>query len=63
MEHISDQAALPNLNANWVNAKGESSLHEPVLCPIKCPDRTGADTVDGNSSRGRRSNINIAELS
>ena len=22
LEHISDQAALPNLNANWVNAKG-----------------------------------------
>lgn len=21
---MSDQAALPNLNANWVNAKGES---------------------------------------
>jgi hypothetical protein len=29
----------------------------------KCPDRTGADTVDGNSSRKRRMNINIAELS
>lgn len=24
IEHMSDQAALPNLNANWVNAKGES---------------------------------------
>lgn len=23
IEHMSDQAALPNLNANWVNAKGE----------------------------------------
>lgn len=23
IEHTSDQAALPNLNANWVNAKGE----------------------------------------
>ena len=22
MEHISDQAALPNLNAEWVNSKG-----------------------------------------
>ena len=22
MEHISDQSALPNLNADWVNAKG-----------------------------------------
>ena len=26
IEHTSDQAALPNLNANWVNAKGESTL-------------------------------------
>jgi hypothetical protein len=25
IEHMSDQAALPNLNANWVNAKGQSS--------------------------------------
>jgi hypothetical protein len=24
MEHINDQLALPNLNADWVNAKGES---------------------------------------
>ena len=24
IEHMSDQAALPNLNANWVNAKGGS---------------------------------------
>ena len=24
MEHISDQSALPNLNANWVNSKGWS---------------------------------------
>lgn len=23
MEQLSDQSALPNLNANWVNAKGE----------------------------------------
>ena len=26
MEHISDQAASPNLNAGWVNAKGELVL-------------------------------------
>ena len=24
MEHMSDQSALPNLNADWVNAKGKS---------------------------------------
>lgn len=23
IEHMSDQSALPNVNANWVNAKGE----------------------------------------
>ena len=22
LDHMSDQSALPNLNANWVNAKG-----------------------------------------
>jgi hypothetical protein len=27
IEHMSDQAALPNLNANWVNAKGQSYPH------------------------------------
>jgi hypothetical protein len=27
IEHMSDQAALPNLNANWVNAKGQSSVN------------------------------------
>jgi hypothetical protein len=26
MEHMVDQAALPNLNANWVNAKGVQTL-------------------------------------
>ena len=28
LEHMSDQAALPNLNAEWVNSKGTiSPLH------------------------------------
>lgn len=26
LEQLSDQAVLPNLNATWVNAKGESVL-------------------------------------
>jgi hypothetical protein len=26
IEQLSDQSALPNLNAEWVNAKGRSSL-------------------------------------
>lgn len=25
LEHMSDQSALPNENANWVNAKGEQA--------------------------------------
>lgn len=56
MEHISDQAALPNLNANWVNAKGESSLHGPVLCPPKGsrPNRYGHGGRE--SLTGRRTN-------
>jgi len=29
IEHTSDQAALPNLNANWVNAKGMSRTSLP----------------------------------
>jgi hypothetical protein len=35
IEHMSDQAALPNLNANWVNAKGSLflSLMEEALSP------------------------------
>lgn len=31
LEHISDQAALPNLNAQWVNAKGKQSLKPKPL--------------------------------
>ena len=26
LEHMSDQSALPNLNANWVNAKGQQEI-------------------------------------
>lgn len=37
MEHISDQAALPNLNANWVNAKGEFELDIDLLLPQAVP--------------------------
>lgn len=34
LEHISDQAALPNLNAEWVNAKGTSIRSPP--CRVPC---------------------------
>lgn len=42
IEHTSDQAALPNLNANWVNAKGESLARQTI------PERMDShpDTVD-----------------
>lgn len=26
IEHMSDQSALPNVNADWVNAKGEHAF-------------------------------------
>lgn len=29
IEQLSDQSALPNLNANWVNAKGETMTARP----------------------------------
>ncbi|KAF2488532.1 ORMDL family protein [Lophium mytilinum] len=39
-EQISDQSVLPNLNANWVNAKGASeSLHYRSLYPPTCSMR------------------------
>lgn len=33
IEQLSDQSALPNGNANWVNAKGA------IACPVKCAPR------------------------
>lgn len=40
IEHMSDQAVLPNLNANWVNAKGERSRGElPPPHPAGSVDR------------------------
>ncbi|KAF1986280.1 ORMDL family protein [Aulographum hederae CBS 113979] len=35
LEHISDQAALPNLNANWVNAKGAWVIHIVLIMTLK----------------------------
>lgn len=40
IEHTSDQAALPNLNANWVNAKGESFLSLKRPCQPVAPNKT-----------------------
>lgn len=47
IEHTSDQAALPNLNANWVHAKGELNWCYGSLIP----DRSGPDTVDSATWR------------
>ncbi|KAI1006793.1 hypothetical protein K3495_g1426 [Podosphaera aphanis] len=35
IEHMSDQAALPNLNANWVNAKGAWTIHLVLIICLK----------------------------
>ena len=42
IEHISDQSALPNINADWVNAKGKSldfepPMHQRLLCSVIGP--------------------------
>jgi hypothetical protein len=50
IEHTSDQAALPNLNANWVNAKGKLASFTLLSSPPKLSPST-PDTVDkGNGS-------------
>lgn len=53
MEHLSDQSAIPNLNANWVNAKGmlARSLSTSFLaCPS--PESLWADRTFGYRSLG-----------
>jgi len=35
LEQISDQAALPNLNANWTNAKGAWTIHIVLILAAK----------------------------
>ncbi|KAH7149331.1 ORMDL family-domain-containing protein [Dactylonectria estremocensis] len=35
LEQISDQAALPNLNANWTNAKGAWTIHFVLIACLK----------------------------
>lgn len=41
IEHMSDQAALPNLNANWVNAKGQSYPNFPSHAKLEATGSTG----------------------
>lgn len=36
-EHMSDQSALPNLNATWVNAKGTMKLPNPIRPALVVP--------------------------
>ncbi|CAH0053208.1 unnamed protein product [Clonostachys solani] len=35
LEQISDQASLPNLNANWTNAKGAWTIHLVLIAGLK----------------------------
>ncbi|ERF71258.1 hypothetical protein EPUS_05310 [Endocarpon pusillum Z07020] len=35
LEHISDQSALPNLNSQWVNAKGAWTIHFVLIVALK----------------------------
>lgn len=35
LEQISDQASLPNLNANWTNAKGAWTIHFVLIACLK----------------------------
>ncbi|KAI0407663.1 ORMDL family-domain-containing protein [Xylaria palmicola] len=35
IEQLSDQSALPNLNANWVNAKGAWTIHIVLIIALK----------------------------
>ncbi|KAI1085349.1 ORMDL family-domain-containing protein [Whalleya microplaca] len=35
LEQLSDQSALPNLNANWVNAKGAWTIHIVLIAALK----------------------------
>jgi hypothetical protein len=43
LEQLSDQSALPNLNAEWVNAKGEhTTLRMHVYCR---KDTTGCYSI------------------
>ena len=54
MEHMSDQSALPNLNADWVNAKGES---EGYFYDIRFDDgRT--ETLEAPIQQTRQDGIN-----
>ena len=36
IEQLNDQSTLPNLNANWVNAKGMCALLSQVLDSCPC---------------------------
>lgn len=40
MEHLSDQSAIPNLNANWVNAKGMLAKSFPAQT-LEQPNQQG----------------------
>ncbi len=45
IEHISDQSALPNLNANWVNAKG-GFFWMPSSFPSPAPETKKKNEIE-----------------
>ncbi len=51
LEQISDQASLPNLNANWTNAKGTNMLDMQGLSGFGDPQ--WHDPVASDGPRGR----------
>ncbi|KFX99367.1 hypothetical protein O988_03901 [Pseudogymnoascus sp. VKM F-3808] len=60
IEHMSDQAALPNLNANWVNAKGAWTIHIVIIACLKIfydiiPG--GSSAAGGAATSGRMSSF------
>jgi len=50
LEHISDQAALPNLNAEWVNAKGLQQQAVPVAAAHIVSPTEKQEIADHDSS-------------
>ncbi|KAI9849829.1 MAG: sphingolipid homeostasis protein orm1 [Sclerophora amabilis] len=57
-EHISDQSVLPNLNANWVNAKGAWIIHAVLIICLKI----FYDTIPGVSQETSWTLTNISYM-
>lgn len=56
LEQLTDQSALPNLNANWVNAKGQSgpsqmSIEVPSWIWTSIPGKQGKAVIAESTER------------